>query len=168
MLQIERELTTRYSNIHNKFFPQPKPKVEKPNRAIPGNNAVLVSPLDLVPVLDWNINLATDIIPDFDDSVGLTIYPTVDFIIAIVNARYGYTKAELRGKLRKSRIARCRHIISYLVLKHTLVPSTTTGRLMNRDHTTILFGRDKISRERKTDPELDREVAGYELHLIRL
>lgn len=169
MLQIERELTTRYSNIHNKFFPQPKPKVEKPKRAIPGNNAVLVSPLDFVSVLDWNISFNWHHAKEDDNSVGLaTRHPTVDQIVRLVNKDYGYSKAELGGPLRTRRIVRCRHIIYYLVCRHTLVSSPVVGRMLRCDHTTILYGRNKIAFQRRIDQELDVEVALYEVELRRM
>lgn len=58
---------------------------------------------------------------------------------------FGVSPAELRSSRRTRTVALARNIIMYLARKHTNLSSTEVGRLMGKDHTTVLLACNKIS-----------------------
>lgn len=155
------DLVKNYRKVHAKFFPE-KPK---PQKAKPGNNAVPISWFGVVDVLNWRLDFPT--VTHHEPELAVKpVYPTLEQIIAVVNPNYSFSRAELIGPLRGVGIAMYRHIICYLALRYTMLSSTALGRLLKKDHTTILYGRNRIANLRKMDPEIEAEVQGYERTLL--
>jgi chromosomal replication initiation ATPase DnaA len=56
----------------------------------------------------------------------------------------GVGKEELSGKCRKRGIVIARHLMAYLGTQLTTLSLSSIGARMNKDHTTIIHGRDNI------------------------
>ena len=54
------------------------------------------------------------------------------------------TKAELLGPCRSARFVRARHVAWYICRKHTKASLPALGRRFGKDHTSILYGIQKI------------------------
>lgn len=58
--------------------------------------------------------------------------------------QFSVTKEELNGKCRDRRLVMARTILAGLARKHTDLSYPQLGRLMNRDHTTVIESRKRF------------------------
>ncbi len=85
--------------------------------------------------------------------------PTLQQIVRAVADYYHIPEADLRGKQRDRRVVLPRQIAMYLMDQETAASSTDIGKeLGGRDHTTALYGYQKIAEEIKNNPTLRREI----------
>jgi chromosomal replication initiator protein len=82
-----------------------------------------------------------------------------EHIIKAVAKFFGVTEERLLGKQRSRDIALPRQIAMYLIREETSASLPQIGEALGgRDHTTILYGYDKISDQLETDDALRRQV----------
>lgn len=74
-------------------------------------------------------------------------------IIEAVSKVYDVSRDELMCKSRLRRLAYPRFALYYLGWLHTKRSVANIGRFMGRDHTTIMYGRDKCIELKNSDPE---------------
>ncbi len=79
---------------------------------------------------------------------------TPEYIIDIVCDHFNITRSDILSKKRNNDVAIPRQIIMYLCSKYTSTPSTKIGKMLNRDHSTILHGIDKIENDIKFDEDI--------------
>lgn len=72
---------------------------------------------------------------------------TAGMIIKAVEEVMHITNDQIRSKCREQEIVDARHLAMYLLCFHTHLPLKTIGMMLKRDHTTVMHGRDKVSRE---------------------
>ncbi len=73
---------------------------------------------------------------------------TPELIIEIVADHFGITPADILSKKRNAGIVYPRQIAMYLCRQMTTVPLQSIGKALgNKDHTTIMYGADKIAKE---------------------
>ncbi|KAA3658345.1 MAG: chromosomal replication initiator protein DnaA [Chloroflexi bacterium] len=83
---------------------------------------------------------------------------TIDQIVDVVCRYYHVTPEELFSSSRKRKIAYPRQMVMYLARTETDASLPEIGnKLGKRDHTTILYGYEKISGKLDTDPEARRD-----------
>lgn len=85
----------------------------------------------------------------------------VDGIIGIqrtVAAAHGITRIDLTSHRRGARLVKPRHMAMYLCAVLTPHSFPNIGRLFHRDHTTVIYARDKIAKLRATDEKLNSEI----------
>ena len=98
---------------------------------------------------------------------------TIEQVIKVVCTHYNVTREALLSSSRSRTIAFPRQIVMYLARTETEASLPQIGtRLGNRDHTTVLYGYDKIAGLLETDPIVRRDIleikaALYESDLIR-
>ncbi len=88
-------------------------------------------------------------------------------VLETVARRYNLTVEDLQSKSRSQEVVGPRQIAMYLIREETGVSLAEVGQeLGGRDHTTVLYGCDKISQEVEVDARLRREVLSLreELH----
>jgi chromosomal replication initiator protein len=91
-----------------------------------------------------------------------------DQIINLVSRHYGVDVSSLQGRSRSRAIARPRQIAMYLIREETGTSLPQIGGMMGgRDHTTILYGCDKIAELIEKDDELRREVMSLRQELYK-
>ena len=84
---------------------------------------------------------------------------TLDDVVAIVAKFYHLDPAQLRGRDRSKEIAYARQIAMYLAREETESSLPQIGAsLGGRDHTTVMYGVEKISEQIESDEQLRREV----------
>ena len=71
----------------------------------------------------------------------------------------GVSASDIYSKKRSSDIANARQIVMYLATKLTPLSTTDIGKnLGNRDHSTVIHGRDKIEEDIKTNTQLENTI----------
>jgi chromosomal replication initiator protein len=85
--------------------------------------------------------------------------PEPRIILETVAGYYGLSTESLIGKLRDRKTALARHIAMYLIREHGQYRLLDIGDMLGgRDHTTVLHGCDKIARESKTVPHVEKAI----------
>lgn len=79
-------------------------------------------------------------------------------VMEAVGQVYGVTRDEIMCKSRLRRLAYPRFAMYYLGWLHTKRSIANIGRFMGRDHTTIMYGRDKCIELKNTDPEFAEKL----------
>jgi chromosomal replication initiator protein len=89
-------------------------------------------------------------------------------IIRAVALHYGVTEAELVGQSRRKEIAGPRQVVMYLAREDTNASLPQIGAALGgRDHTTILYGSEKIADQIEHDDALRRDVIAIREALYR-
>jgi chromosomal replication initiator protein len=83
---------------------------------------------------------------------------TPDEIIAEVARYYSLESAQLRERGRSKDIARSRQVAMYLAREETTASLPEIGEALSRDHTTVLYGHEKISQMIEADDALRRDI----------
>jgi chromosomal replication initiator protein len=83
---------------------------------------------------------------------------TPEEIVAQVAQFYNIDTDILRGRDRSKKISRSRQVAMYLARKETQASLPQIGLILERDHTTVLHGYEKISHEIEEDNSLRRDV----------
>ena len=82
-----------------------------------------------------------------------------NLIIGVVCKYYHTTRQALLGTKRTKEIADARHMCIYLICELLNLPMATVGReIFNRDHTTIIHARNKITEAYGKNDKITREV----------
>jgi chromosomal replication initiator protein len=84
---------------------------------------------------------------------------TIEHIIQTVAAQYGVSEERLLGKQRAREVALPRQVAMYLIREETSASLPQIGEALGgRDHTTVMYGYDKIQDQLETDDGLRRQV----------
>ncbi len=83
---------------------------------------------------------------------------TVDKIYTAIYRKYGITKEELESSRRTREIAMARHICIYLIHSITDMSLKSIGKLLNRDHSTIISSCDIVEKKMITDPIMRLDI----------
>lgn len=105
-----------------------------------------------------NIQFAEDVLKDIiSPNAHREITP--DLIIQVVAEHYGITPADIASQRRSNEVAFPRQIAMYLCRYMTDVPLETIGSYMGkRDHSTVKYGVDKISKDIKKNDSLKNTI----------
>ena len=104
------------------------------------------------------LSIAQDALQEF---TGKVVYKTnsVGKIIDIVSKYYNLDSTILKGKMKKKNIADARNVAIYLSTMMTEESLERIGlEFGGRDHSTIIYARDKISQELKANTKLKEEI----------
>ena len=83
---------------------------------------------------------------------------TVENIITNVCKKYGLSEEDIKGRKKTKEIAMARHICIYIIRKMTDLSLPAIGRILGRDHTTVMSSIQVIENELRTNPLLDIEI----------
>ena len=83
---------------------------------------------------------------------------TVEHVIAQVCKKYGLSEEDIKGRKKTKEIAMARHICIYIIRKLTDLSLPAIGRILGRDHTTVMSSLQVIENELRTNPLLDIEI----------
>jgi chromosomal replication initiator protein DnaA len=103
--------------------------------------------------LELAINCTSDL---FTGSEPVAV--TVDKIFEKVAKKYGITVEDIKGRKRTREIANPRHIAIFIIRKLTDMSLPAIGRLLNRDHTTIMSSLENIESELKANSLMEIEI----------
>ena len=106
------------------------------------------------------MELARKALKDLDLGNSVDKVITVDAIMELVAARYKIRVDDLKAKKRTRSIAYPRQIAMYLTRELTDLSLPRIGECFGgRDHTTVLHACDKIADDKKSDANLERQLA---------
>ena len=107
---------------------------------------------------DINIKFAEDVLKDIiSPNAHREITP--DLIIQVVAEHYGITPNDIASQRRNNEVAFPRQVAMYLCRYMTDVPLETIGSYMGkRDHSTVKYGVDKISKDLKNNDTLKNTI----------
>lgn len=83
---------------------------------------------------------------------------TPEAVIKSVCSYYKISKSDLLGKNKKQEIVRARQICAYLMCEMLSLPLVNVGKLLARDHATIIHSRDKIANFIKVNDRVAKDV----------
>ncbi len=84
---------------------------------------------------------------------------TPEKILSAVCGYFKQRKEDLIGKGKKADLVKARQICAYLMCEMLSLPLVSIGNLLGgRDHTTIMYARDKIAELKKFNDKIDKEV----------
>ena len=84
---------------------------------------------------------------------------TPELIIRVVSEHYGVTAEDILSKKRSSDIAFPRQVAMYLCRNLTSIPAVAIGQYLGgRDHTTVLYGHDKIAEDISKNPQMAETI----------
>ena len=83
---------------------------------------------------------------------------TPEKIIAAVCSYFKQKKDDLLGKGKKADLAKARQICAYLLCEMLSLPLVSVGKLLDRDHTTIMYARDKMEKLEKLNDRVAKEI----------
>ena len=84
---------------------------------------------------------------------------TPDKILAAVCSYFKQTKADLLGKGKKADLAKARQICAYLLCDMLSLPLVAVGNILGgRDHTTIMYARDKMEKLASLNDKVAKEI----------
>ena len=84
---------------------------------------------------------------------------TPEKIIAAVCGYFKQRKEDLLGKGKKADLVKARQICAYLMCEMLSLPLVSIGNILGgRDHTTIMYARDKMEELEKLNPRIQKEI----------
>ena len=93
---------------------------------------------------------------------------TVEDILCVVARHYNVPESDLLGRGRRKEIALARQMVMFLARQETNTSLPKIGRALGgRDHSTVLYGSDKIANQIETDDSLRRDVLAIREQLYR-
>ena len=91
---------------------------------------------------------------------GQPVSVTIDRILETVAKKYAITVEDLKGTKRTKEIAYARHIAVYLLRKMTDMSLPQIGKLLKRDHSTIISSLKTVEKELGANTQTDADVTG--------
>lgn len=79
-------------------------------------------------------------------------------ILSFVSQKYGVPEEDIKSSKRSKDIANSRHIAVYLIRKLVDMPLASIGKLLNRDHTTIMSSVENIEKQIKSSPAFENTI----------
>ena len=83
---------------------------------------------------------------------------TADTIIDIVSEHFGITRADILSKKRNAEIAQPRQIVMYLCREMLDLPYKSIGKVLARDHSTVMHGITAVEDEMSQYPDMQRTI----------
>lgn len=103
-------------------------------------------------------NVITAPIPVSRPIVVFQEYPLAVDILRITSDFYNVSVIDIKSARRSDRIVRPRQICMYLMRTLTLMSLPMVGKVVCKDHTTSMYGANKIEKEAKENPRLRDEI----------
>lgn len=103
------------------------------------------------------LEMAQTVLADYFSTNKRVITP--DFILSLLERRYAIKKEDMLGKKRTGELVYVRHLAIYLIQEYTDLSLKKTGKLFERDHSTIISARDNVIKRMKEDASFSKEVA---------
>ena len=129
------------------------------------NKVIFASKLREVPI---TLKLAADALHEaIGDEEQEAVTP--DAIIRATCNYFSVTKADLIGKNKRQALVRARQICAYLMCELLSLPLVSVGKeLGGRDHSTIIFARDKIKELLRVNDSITKDVNDIKSAVLKL
>ncbi len=83
---------------------------------------------------------------------------TPESILAATCGYFKVTKEEILGKSKKAELVKARQICAFLMCDMLTMPLQVLGKAMDRDHTTIMYARDKMKKQASLNDKIAKEI----------
>lgn len=91
---------------------------------------------------------------------------TLNSLIKAIADMFAVSKEDLIGKNRMAYIVTPRHVLYYMGYTYTHHTLTTLANFLDRDHTTVLYGVDKIRSQKLSNKAMAMKIE--EVHMLAL
>ena len=91
----------------------------------------------------------------------------MDDIINCVADFFKVNKSDLLGKKKNKEFVEPRQICMYLITDMMSLPLETIGKKMGKDHATVIYSRDKVAEQMKSDTKLYTEINDIKKKLLK-
>ena len=81
-----------------------------------------------------------------------------DNIVEIVSKYYNLKKEDLTARKRTKEVAEARQIAMYLIAEFINMPLASIGAIFGKDHATVIYAKNKVSEDMKTNPKLSVQI----------
>ena len=105
---------------------------------------------------DINMSHAKTAVNDVLTNMAQAVTPAK--IMSFVSSKYGVPEEDIKSSKRSKDIATARHITVYLIRKLVDMPLASIGKLLNRDHTTIMSSVENIEKQLKASPAFENSI----------
>ena len=105
---------------------------------------------------DINMSHAKTAVNDVLTNMAKAVTPAK--IIAYVSQKYNVPEEDIKSSKRSKDIANARHITVYLIRKLVDMPLASIGKLLNRDHTTIMSSVENVEKQIKSSPAFENTI----------
>ena len=120
------------------------------------NTVIFASKLHEEPI---SLKLAASALQEAIGSADEQEEVTPDAIIRATCAYFNTTREDLLGKNKRQEIVRARQVCTYLMCDMLALPLVTVGKLMGgRDHSTVIYARDKIAELMRVNDKVAKDV----------
>lgn len=92
---------------------------------------------------------------------------TTDMVLRKVADFYNVSTADIKSISKKKKFTLCRQIAIYITCEMTSQSTTEIGDYFEKDHTTILYSRDKIAGKIKHEEDLKKEIDKIKKEIIK-
>ncbi len=83
---------------------------------------------------------------------------TPDSILTATCGYFKIAKEEILGKSKKAELVKARQICAFLMCDMLTMPLQVLGKAMERDHTTIMYARDKMKKQASLNDKIAKEI----------
>ncbi len=83
---------------------------------------------------------------------------TPERVVSAVCGYFKITKAELLGKSKKAELVKARQICAFVMCDMLSMPLQVLGKTLERDHTTIMYARDKMKKQASLNDRIAKEI----------
>jgi chromosomal replication initiator protein len=84
---------------------------------------------------------------------------TPEKILAAVCGYFKQKKEDILGKGKKADLVKARQICAYLMCEMLSLPLVSVGNILGgRDHTTIMYARDKMEKTKSLNARIEKEI----------
>ena len=113
-----------------------------------------------------DVNILNEALKDYTDDQKEMI--SADSIIEVVCEYFNVSKADLIGKKKNKEIVEPRQICMYLITEFLTTPLKEIGNIFGgRDHTTVIFARDKIAEQCNMETRISLYVKDLKALLLK-
>ena len=153
---LEKKAEQEGANVDSEVLEYLAEKIDTNIRELEGSFNKVISLASLMGKKKATMEEAIEALKDFQEEHVSNITP--DKIIDQVCKYYKVRKEDLLGKKRNKEIVDPRQISIYIMTKLLDIPLMSIGDALDRDYTTVIHARDKVTANIKKDKSLDADI----------
>ena len=90
----------------------------------------------------------------------------MSLMMEMITEFYQISEKDIKSAWRKRPVVWARHVFCYLCSKYVQCSIVSIGKVINRDHTSVIHARQNVSNLMDSDPDLREQVKGLETRVI--
>jgi len=163
---LQRKANEQGVAVHDSILKRIAESVQDNIRDMEGLLTRVISYASLTNQKEIDVNILNEALKDYTDDQKEMI--SADAIIDVVCEYFNVSKADLIGKKKNKEIVEPRQICMYLITEFLTTPLKEIGNIFGgRDHTTVIFARDKIAEQCNLDTRIGLYVKDLKALLLK-